>query len=143
MCRDIWSLHLSLLKNPPIQDSEENVSRSKEQQVAENTRKEDENRTSSSSDSDSDDNGERKKELLEQDEDMEKLMQENSDLDSSSEDEPGEGEETQGPGVLRDNPRKRSWTHPHFAENPQHNIAVLMVACWTLRLPVLYRDFIS
>lgn len=132
------------MKNPPFRDSEEDSSRSREHQGTQDTRKEDENRTSSSnSDSDNDENGDRREEHQELDEDIEKLMQENSDLSSSSEDEPEEGEERQGTGVLRDNPKKKSWANPHFTENPQHNIAVLMVACWTLRVPVLYRDFIS
>ena len=64
------------------------------------------------------------------------LMEENSES-SSSDDEVEDNDHPAPPkkGVSK-NKRYRRY------DAPASNIAVLMVACWTFRLPVLYMDFV-
>ena len=73
----------------------------------------------------------------EDDLDMDELLRENSEAPSSSEDE--NGDESR-PRAARDRRRKDKTTFRPY-DSPAANIAVLMLACWTLRLPVMYMDF--
>jgi RNA polymerase I-specific transcription initiation factor RRN7 len=71
---------------------------------------------------------------LENELELEALMQENSDiLDSSDE----EDDDLVPAGV--DKPSKSKGRFAY--ESPASTIAVLVVGCWTLRIPVMYRDF--
>lgn len=72
----------------------------------------------------------------EEDPELAQLLRENSDLSSSSEDN-----EAAGPAIQVVIERKRRGTNLY--EQPSSNIAVLMLACWSLRIPVLYRDLIK
>lgn len=79
----------------------------------------------------------------EDDSDLEALMRENSDYSSSSSSQnEGDsisetGESTKGKaGKLKQRSRNRS-----TYETPVNTIAVLVVASWLMRVPVMYRDF--
>lgn len=155
ICRDIWALHLSLLPNPPPVEPYYNAvgdedTPTKEEDIAHNrspltpdtreptprekAKSED---PSSSSSSDESDTPEAE---LEPDEDhdpeLAQLLRENSEYSSSS-DEEDQDDAERVPEVTK----KRKRHGRHRFEGPASAIAVLMVACWTLRIPVLYRDF--
>jgi len=71
---------------------------------------------------------------LENELELDALMQENSDISESSDEE---GEKLMAAGH-----KKPSKSKGRFAyESPASTIAVLVVGCWTLRIPVMYRDF--
>lgn len=66
------------------------------------------------------------------------LLEENSEVSSSS-DGSSDGE-----------PRARNGAHTSSknpfvsrADRPENTIAVLVLACWTIRLPIVYMDFIK
>ncbi|CCM01610.1 uncharacterized protein FIBRA_03670 [Fibroporia radiculosa] len=154
ICRDIWALHLSLLPNPPppepllfsrdVHGTEpSNVRRTPppeegsdderaretdgEQDAAQDHASRPSSPSSSSSENDDGDDD---------DLEMEVLMQENSDTSSSDEDDAPRPPRADAYAVAK---RK----HPsRVYDAPASNVAVLMVACWTLRLPVTYMDFI-
>lgn len=71
---------------------------------------------------------------LENELELEALMQENSDISDSSEEE--------GENLIPSNKKKGGKSKGRIAwESPASTIAVLVVGCWTLRIPVMYRDF--
>ncbi|KAF9485275.1 hypothetical protein BDN70DRAFT_847983 [Pholiota conissans] len=165
ICRDIWALHLSLLPDPPSAEpyyhAQENRTGEPRKEGAEDQKvssataktKNEMNQPYDSEDSESseiggqdDDDknvepeGERGQEgdagedEVEEDPELEALMRENSELSSSS----SEGEKISPIGNARKKGKKKG--HPAI-ESPVSTIAVLVVACWTLRIPVMLRDF--
>ncbi|KAJ3529209.1 hypothetical protein NM688_g7884 [Phlebia brevispora] len=156
MCRDIWSLHLSLLPNPPSPEpylyaSEQHAPTNEQPDAAEIPDEEDdeetllasettlhgldkdpENSDMVSSSSSSEGEGE-----TEDDPELEKLLRENSETPSSSEDE-----EQPRPQLPPDTKKRKAREVHRGYDAPAGNISVLMVACWTLRLPVMYMDFV-
>jgi RNA polymerase I-specific transcription initiation factor RRN7 len=87
------------------------------------TEAEDENRSDNSETSDD-----------ETDPEMDALLRELSEASSSE----GEGIDLDPAPIKNIHKRKRRGTY----DFPANNIAILMLACWTLRIPVLYMDFI-
>lgn len=82
----------------------------------------------SSSDSDGDDLGD--------DSEMDELLRALSESSSSDDDDDDTGQP-------RPKPEGTGRTSKTFGRNgPASNIALLMVACWTLRLPIMYLDLI-
>jgi RNA polymerase I-specific transcription initiation factor RRN7 len=79
----------------------------------------------------------------EDDPELAALLQMNSDMSSSSESEnETEGEpkgQDQGEGKTETKGRRQRGRYAY--EMPASTIAVLIVACWTLRIPVMCRDF--
>ncbi|EAU84839.1 hypothetical protein CC1G_00358 [Coprinopsis cinerea okayama7 len=73
---------------------------------------------------------------------IERLMRENSDLSSSDEEQ--EEEQNQDGTVEKDKRGKRGKSRSMRLQNlygsPANTIAVLVLACWTLRVPLAYRD---
>lgn len=118
-----------MLKDPPFQNLEDSGKLPDGVKTSENAAKTDPDSSSSGSD----------QEGQEEDEELEKLMRENSDLESSSSSGDND-DERKGIAGLKENPRKRRNHDLHRYESPSNNIAILMLACWTLRVPVLYRD---
>ena len=153
VCRDIWALHLSLLPNPPPPEPfyhaqsqyggassgapPPDSTKSQAQAAskvsitaagAEDLEKDDVESEASSSSS-SEDEG---------DPDMDRLLRENSigpSSSSSSEDE------ANGPrkADLQQTRKTKLANRPY--ESPMANISILMLACWMLRLPMMYMDF--
>lgn len=159
LCRDIWALHLDLLREavpaePFIHAQNEGQVNKKEgdmneaKPVAQTTKPKetghlpqkegrDGYKSESGSSSDSD--------LNEQE--MEQLMKENSELSSSETDEeegshdpPNSDGEPNTKKKRKKGERSAIQWH-HIYESPPSTIAVLIVACWILRIPCLYRDF--
>lgn len=72
----------------------------------------------------------------EEDLELAELLRENSELSSSEEDK-GKDHASQKQGV------QSSYRFVGTYDRPVNCIVVLVVACWTMRLPVMYRDFID
>ena len=72
------------------------------------------------------------------DSELDELMRENSVTPSSSEHDDDESSKKRRKSVSVTGKR------PMFNnyDSPESTIAVLVVACWTLRLPVMYADFV-
>jgi RNA polymerase I-specific transcription initiation factor RRN7 len=71
-----------------------------------------------------------------EDPELAELLRENSELSSSDEDK-GKAHASQKHGV------QSSYRFVGTYDRPVNCIAVLVVACWTMRLPVMYKDFID
>ncbi|TDL29574.1 hypothetical protein BD410DRAFT_710126 [Rickenella mellea] len=130
VCRDTWALHLSLLDSPPpaepyFQAEEGNRANDADKQTTEDDRDKDVSGTSSS-DGDKDEVD---------DPEMGALLMENSETEGSDDD--GTAESPLKKPIF-DNPA----TKRRKGDSPAGNVAVLVLACWTLRLPVVYTDFI-
>ncbi|KAJ4001064.1 hypothetical protein F5050DRAFT_1561410 [Lentinula boryana] len=159
VCRDLWALHLSLLQDPPPSEpffdarpssstlnSATDEARPKESRSHSRSRAKSqphlpETRPSSPlpSDSPSSSSEQDEQEDLE-DSEMTELMREISESDDDDEDELDNGKiESQMKGDAGERRRKRG--HSAY-EGPANNLAVLVVACWTLRIPVMYNDII-
>jgi RNA polymerase I-specific transcription initiation factor RRN7 len=138
VCRDIWALHLSTLpweiSPEPLlhkQDGESNqppsIKRSSKREPArpeELGDAKDEGSDSESIDSSSSEE--------EEDPELDALLEQ---LSASSED--GEPDPSSAPIEPIHPIRKQRGVY----ELPANNIAVLILACWTLRIPVIFRDF--
>ncbi|KAJ3989701.1 hypothetical protein F5890DRAFT_1570321 [Lentinula detonsa] len=75
-----------------------------------------------------------------EDSEMIELMREISESDSDDDNELDDGKsESQMKGDAGE--RRRNRGHSAY-EGPVNNLAVLVVACWTLRIPVMYNDII-
>ncbi|KAI0254701.1 hypothetical protein BJV78DRAFT_1273782 [Lactifluus subvellereus] len=136
ICRDLWSLHLKpLLHKQATQGcASDDDSKSKGPTTAGDETATDpkgkkvspERPGVSSSDGDGDD--------LEDDLEMDELLRALSESSSSDDDDTGQP---------RPKPEGTGRTSKTFSRNgPASNIALLMVACWTLRLPIMYLDLI-
>lgn len=76
----------------------------------------------------------------EADSELEALLRENSDF-SSSDSEHDEGEAKKVPETVKKWVKDKRRHARLSYETPVNTIAVLVVACWMLRIPVMYRDF--
>ena len=154
VCRDLWALHLSLLPDPPPAEpylhAQENVGTDRgdaedagEQPPSSLPSEGFSSRLDSDQEAGSGDesgrNEEEGKQSLnndeeeEEDSELEALMRENSDLSSSSDED-----ETQGEPLPKKQGKRKGKS---VEESPVSTIAVLVLGCWTLRIPVMYRDF--
>lgn len=133
ICRDTWALHISLLPKPlPAEPYHFKNGSSEPEAPGSHSRK-----NSQGSDNDSDlspsssaaGDGER-----EEDPDILEMLRENSETDSSDE------EDSKAPTGVHIK-RKRQ-TRSEYAA-PANNIAVLILSCWTLRIPIIYADFVK
>ncbi|KAF8913979.1 hypothetical protein CPB84DRAFT_1758069 [Gymnopilus junonius] len=130
ICRDIWALNLALLPDPPPAEPYHHAHDDPSAQDGDECGLE--------AKQDSEHGGSDEEEKLEADEEedseLEALMRENSEISSSSDDEMPHA----GAGL-----RYRKGRGRVAYESPMSTIAVLVVACWTMRIPVLYCDFTS
>ncbi|KAI0347266.1 hypothetical protein BDW22DRAFT_1321340 [Trametopsis cervina] len=151
VCRDVWALHLCLLPNQPPAEPyhhlvEQYGGKKEPQQSSDPPQETDEDKgevdeqdkAGLSDDGSSSSSSDGEEDELQQDEEMQRLLRENSEAPSSSDDEDPEQEPTQRQAPAGQKRRERS-----AYDSPAANIAVLMLACWTLRIPVLYNDFIG
>ncbi|KAF5344129.1 hypothetical protein D9758_008864 [Tetrapyrgos nigripes] len=137
ICRDIWILHLSMLPDPvpedPFLERQLHGKRDSERQAS--SARPESSRTlfpfSSEDDTDQDKSG--KNDDADQDLELAELLRQNSE--TSSQEESGDERPTANESTTT-RTRGRSEN-----EGPATNLAVLMVALWTMRVPVLYRDF--
>ncbi|KAI1795209.1 hypothetical protein LXA43DRAFT_882600 [Ganoderma leucocontextum] len=142
-CRDIWALHLSLLPKPPTAESllhfqdgsgqtssNTHLGEESDGNETDRSKKSETIADSSSSSSESDD--------TDHDPELDELMRENSLTPSSSDQEDAEGSKQRRASVAVARKRPTFSKHDALA----NTISVLVVACWTLRLPVMYIDFV-
>jgi len=132
ICRDLWALHLSLLPSPPPPEPllhkqathghpTDGVSKSADDKKAVDIPPGQSNANTSESDD------------SEEDPEMDELLCLFSDS-SLSEDDDDDGRQPHA---------KLEGRGQTFVRNgPASNVALLMVACWTLRLPIIYMDLI-
>ncbi|KAF7775991.1 hypothetical protein Agabi119p4_4384 [Agaricus bisporus var. burnettii] len=145
ICRDIWGLHVSLLANPPpaepylfTQEGKKDDKFSIDLQDGSAHGAANSPPLNRSSD---DENNEDDRSSSGGDSEMEELLRENSEISSSSEEE-GEGEGNHGP---RNPSRARidGWRRTRTTrsiESLASTLAVLVVAFWQLRIPIMYQD---
>ena len=135
ICRDLWALHLSLLPSPPPpepllhqQATQGHVDEHSSEQIYTQGRK---------ASPDLPDPGSPQGDDIEDDADIDELLRELSESSSSEDDKDDDL------GQPRTKPEASGRTLKPFSRNgPASNIALLMVTCWTLRLPVMYLDLI-
>ncbi|KAI0686432.1 hypothetical protein BC835DRAFT_1288082 [Cytidiella melzeri] len=155
VCRDIWTLHLCLLPSPPPPEPYHHLvdqyggkkdirnSRQQEQSFDSIDEKEEvpETKDSDGQHDSGPDSSSSESDEGELDDEMEKLLRENSEASSS--DDGDEQLHTQpSAGSERGRSKKGQDTNKGY-DSPAANLAVLMVACWTMRVPVIYKDFIK
>lgn len=139
MCRDIWALHLSLLPNPPPAEPYFHTQGTEgvEGTGAKRGAGDDggQGHEQKAGDSGSDGEGDQK------DQELELLMREaEASSSSSSDDDHGEGGAAAKPmHPAKKGPSKR---YSSRREHVASTISVLVLACWTMRIPVIYKDFI-
>lgn len=144
VCRDVWALHLSLLPAPPSAEPYFHAQPQHGVQpppAGEQTTgdKIPDKTPAEAIDDDDDDAKSTSTSLSEDDDDLDlnELLRENSVApSSSSEDENGDESH---PRAQQKQQKHKSGYRPY--DSPAANIAVLMLACWTLRLPMMYMDF--
>lgn len=164
ICRDVWALHLDTLPSPPppepilhaedlaggpSQSRARDSARADEEEDKEESDKEDSGeedelkassaKSSSDSDSSSDDEDARKKSAPPIAE-LDAALAELSERSSSS----GSGDEDAGPSTAPPAHAKKRTRHADLAarEGPLSTLVVLLLACWFLRLPVMYQDIV-
>ncbi|KAH7921820.1 hypothetical protein BV22DRAFT_1106975 [Leucogyrophana mollusca] len=148
VCRDIWTLHLNLLPNPPPAEPYHHLQEQKgtktDPAARTSTRRADSasgssksrERTDKSGDSGSDSSSSSEDESGEEDDpELVELLRENSEISSSSDDESSKHHQ---PNATSRGQRGLVGKY----DRPASNIAVLVVACWTMRVPIIYMDFI-
>ncbi|KAJ3970560.1 hypothetical protein EV361DRAFT_915329 [Lentinula raphanica] len=82
----------------------------------------------------------RREEEHSEDSELDALMRDLSESDVDDDDELGDGESKR---QLKGETGEQRQRRGHNAyESPVNNLAVLVVACWTLRIPVLYNDIL-
>jgi len=135
ICRDLWTLHLSLLPSPPPPEPllHQQATRG---HVGEHASEEIDTQGEKASPELSDARSPEGDDF-ENNTGVDELLRALSES-SSSEDDKNESQ-----GQPRPKPESSGRKLEPFGRNsPASNIALLMVACWTLRLPVMYLDLI-
>jgi RNA polymerase I-specific transcription initiation factor RRN7 len=147
ICRDLWALHLSLIPSPPPAEPyfhAQEVSKEGRDSIEERTEDLSASRDSGHEEdmgSDpSEDESSSTEDKIEDEEDRElaALLRENSESSSSSEE--GEGDKSTIPKPKPPAQRNQKTSGPQ--EVLASTVAVLMLACWTMRIPVIYLDFV-
>ncbi|THG99311.1 hypothetical protein EW026_g3012 [Hermanssonia centrifuga] len=108
-------------------DGEESSDEDNQAPEEENDDNEDEDGKSGSSSSDDDS----------EDPELAKLLRENSESPSSSDND----EQPRSQPADTERKGKGRFIHQEY-DSPAGNISILMIACWTMRFPVMYMDFV-
>ena len=155
-CRDIWALNLSLLPNPPVaepllhlQDTggDDRSSRSTPAPTQGESEKDKEDEQSDAGESKSgssspSSSSSSEAEESDHDSELDRLMRENSETPSSDDDEAQTDRESRKDRSAHVGKKKRTFSRSDYDE-PAGTVSVLVLACWTLRLPVTYMDFVK
>ncbi|KAG6821628.1 hypothetical protein H0H93_000137 [Arthromyces matolae] len=141
ICRDLWALHLDLLPDPPGAEpyhfAHGHVTGKGKTLANAETSNDNDNESEEESEKQSDEENQNDDRRTRNDPELEALLHDDSDLDDSSEDQEDEKKSTKLERKI-----KRQRRGHQVYETPASTIAILVVGCWTLRLPVFYRDFI-
>lgn len=130
-------LHLNLLPRPPPAEPYHHLREQKgNDSNASGTKPSLENAGESKSD-DADERQSSSSSSEEEDPELEELLRENSDFSSSDEDKGHASRHTTKQGL------QQSYRFIDTYDRPVNCIAVLIVACWATRLPIMYKDFIK
>ncbi|KAF8076486.1 hypothetical protein FPV67DRAFT_1558944 [Lyophyllum atratum] len=154
ICRDIWALHLDQLPDPPtaepyryMQEARDEEAGTPEQDMPATVRKETEDDSAEEEEKQSDSESGEGEAGDEEDPELAALLRANSDIEESSsgEDESVVEDKDKPPEGKRKSTKKGTGRRHgrHIYESPASTIAVLIVACWTMRIPILCRDFIG
>lgn len=134
ICRDLWALHLSLLPSPPPpepllhqQATQGHVGEHASEEIDTHGEKASPGLDPSSPQGDD----------VENSADIDELLGELFES-SSSEDDTDDNLGQPRPKPEASGRKLKAFSH----HGPASNMALLMVACWTLRLPVMYLDLI-
>ncbi|KAH9943461.1 uncharacterized protein BXZ73DRAFT_40601 [Epithele typhae] len=154
VCRELWALHLSLLSSPPIAESllhlqgkegaGANGSQTRQPkegdtpQGRDSDSKSDEGSAQNVSLGSSSSSSESVSEESDRDDDLEALMRENSESSSTDEEESAE-ERAQRKDSESMRRKARQFVQ---SDAPVSTLSILVVACWTLRIPVMYNDLL-
>ncbi|GLB33896.1 hypothetical protein LshimejAT787_0107800 [Lyophyllum shimeji] len=150
VCRDIWAVHLELLLDPPTAEPDRYTQEVGDEGVGKgvegsgNAEGKDDGVGDEKQSDENSDEGENTTSDGEEDPELAALLRANSDLEeSSSEDEPFDHDKDKPlKGKHKSRPRGAGRRRGrHVYESPASTIAVLIVACWTMRIPTLCRDF--
>ncbi|KAK2466277.1 hypothetical protein APHAL10511_001919 [Amanita phalloides] len=128
--RDIWALNLCLLSNPIHGDADEaHVAEGEDEQLAKEPVREER----STSDQGTMHTYER---------DIDRLLDEDSEsLSSGDSEDDSEGGELPAAQISATAQRKGGIKGRRAEEGPASTIAIIVVTCWLLRIPVMYQDF--
>ncbi|KAF7301745.1 hypothetical protein MIND_00740100 [Mycena indigotica] len=136
VCKDIWTLHLSLLRDSIPEEFAEGSSEEEEVDPATTHSQEQSiqmeeihvNPETKQSSSDDDNDAE-----------IDQLLAENSQSESDSEGDPDVVPTTTT--TSRSKGQRNRGRHKH--DRAYSTLAILVLACWTLRIPILYRDLLD
>jgi RNA polymerase I-specific transcription initiation factor RRN7 len=146
VCRDIWALHLSLIPKPPPAEpylhAQEAEGGSRREENDENSGSQNDARdgkeAGNASSSSSDETEPREDDV---DPELAALLRMNSESESSSDSDATPDIKTHTARKEKEGGHRRGrGVYAH--DGPASMVAVLVVACWTMRLPMLYMDFI-
>ncbi|KAF5390663.1 hypothetical protein D9757_002714 [Collybiopsis confluens] len=150
VCRDLWALHLSLLPDPPPSEpyfdnastpndlskvEGENPGKRHSRSPSPETQPTGPNISDSVSSTPSDDNSD--SEERDQDPELAEFMRENSESDGDDNDDDDVGEIGDDKDSYEGKGQARGRRGHNMYEKPTNNLAVLIVALWTLRIPVI------
>nr|GAT59923.1 predicted protein [Mycena chlorophos] len=138
VCKDLWTLHLSLLQDP-IPEEMADESGEEELELVENsdmlpTIAEDLPGIKILTDDDKSSEGD-----AENDAEIDQLLAENSESESENDDENADTTYIEGEPTKKKKQRHRR----HQQELVANTLAILVLAFWTLRIPILYRDLLD
>lgn len=147
LCRDIWGLHLSLLTDPPppepylhAQEGEKDSDSPEEGPAhgATNTQTLDGPSSDMSRKHSSEDN----RSSSGNDSEMGELLRENSEISSSSGEEGEDNHDLRSQGRVGIEGWRRTRT-TRGIESLASTLAILVIAFWQLRIPIMYKDLIK
>ncbi|RPD67187.1 hypothetical protein L226DRAFT_453418 [Lentinus tigrinus ALCF2SS1-7] len=141
VCRDVWALHLSLLPKPPVAEPLLHMkdTGADEAPTADNPVNEEERDGDNDSGSSSSSSSSGSEEESDHDSELDRLMRENSETPSSDDEAQGESRKDRSAHVSKKKPTFKRFDY----DEPAGTVSVLALACWTLRVPVIYMDFVK
>ena len=141
VCRDIWALHLSLLPDPPPAEpylyeretkGEPSIVGERDRVESSDDEKEDVHRSNSSSD----------EEAGAIDPELASLLRLNSESDDDGTSNASEPDAQTQPNKKGSKGKRKRGRKAYAYDGPASLVAVLVVACWTMRIGKLYTDFV-
>ncbi|KAI6134931.1 hypothetical protein EV401DRAFT_2085234 [Pisolithus croceorrhizus] len=135
ICRDLWAMHLTLIRDPPPAEPLQHAREMRGPAPGIHMDRSDMSDAKGVEDDQQDPGVEYSSNENSTDSELEALLQENSASSSTSEDEVQQARKTYH--------AKLSTRFVGRFDRPENTIAILVLACWTVRLPVIYMDIIN